>query len=71
MAEVKNYWGVRADSEIRQAKQQKQELWDGMHRFDAAMKYIAEGMSDEELIKKNRHLQKGADGQGKAGLRNA
>ena len=52
MAEVKNYWGVRADIEIRQSKQQKQELWDGMHRFDAAMKYIAEGMSDEEVIKK-------------------
>ena len=42
----------KTEKAIKQAERDMKTKWDGLHRFDAAMKFIRDGMPDDEVIKR-------------------
>lgn len=63
MAETKEYWSTLASHELKMAQKLRKECWGGLHRYDATMKLIAEGVPDEEIIERIGLYRKGASGK--------
>ena len=52
MAETIRRYNLKAEKAIKEAERDRKEKWGGLHRYEAAMKFIREGMSDDEIIER-------------------
>ena len=50
--QTREKYNRKTEKAIQKAERDRKTKWGGLHRYDAAMKFIREGMPDDEIIKR-------------------